>query len=93
MANREYDYQDAAGNEYTITGCPVCYAKEHEPKLFGVSMFNWYTYYKEGVLPESGGMLDQPNLYIDLLNIVLALVDETEMKQRQKLKDRNKNNG
>ena len=34
------------------------------------TLLNWHKHYKNGVLLKSGGLLEQPNYYIEMMNIL-----------------------
>lgn len=67
---------------YTLTCCPRHWVNTH-PLPLG-EPFLLYRRLKDGLLPDPGGLLDQGALYLAVMDLIEALVAESEQRARQR---------
>ncbi len=67
-------------NPIEPTCCPRKHLQRH-PLPLG-DPFGWYFRYKKGVLPLQGGWFDQPNVYVETMDLLSMLVADTQTRQR-----------
>ena len=76
------------GDSFTFSGCMYCYAKHHTPLLIGCNPFQLYRSYKDGILPFSGGELEQPARYVQAMHIIRILSDDTKRNKIEEMKNK-----
>lgn len=87
---------EGLGDEtFFIDECVKCFIEKNPPlPISGVHPFGLYRNYEKGLLLQAGGWIDQPAIYCETIDLLCALMQDHESKQRDKQKaemDRMKN--
>jgi hypothetical protein len=51
---------------------------------FSRRMIDLYGNYKQGYLPKAGGLLDQPNAYVEAMDIIEAQMNRLQLERAKK---------
>ena len=69
--NPKISYNNCIGNHYNG---------------YWASIINYYQEYNKGIMPFSGGLLEQPAKFVDVMGLVHNLIRENEQEKERQLK-------
>jgi len=82
-------FEDEEGKpELVLESCPRRHVLNSELPL--CDPFAWRNRLEQGVLPEPGGWLDQPNLYVETMELLSRLIAQSRLRWKAKAEEKSR---